>query len=236
MFNTGGQSNNQNIRQTNWTFKNDLTFNDIDWNGLHTLKMGFKFSNQNYLVDKRFGRNPQFIFDVDARPEINGSIDIPVRVELGALVAPADVTNNVIGLYIQDDWQISDQLELNLGIRWDYEDNALNDSYVTPADRVAALRGLDGPRYGLTPPAGQTYAQSLAKGGVSINDYISTGSSRKASSGPSARVVVSAPAPSRARSAAARARPPPHASGRSRSTPPPVAASGSSARTTATRP
>lgn len=147
VFNTGGQSNNQNIRQTNWTFKNDLTFNDIDWNGLHTLKMGFKFSNQNYLVDKRFGRNPQFIFDVDARPEINGSIDIPVRVELGALVAPADVTNNVIGLYIQDDWQISDQLEINLGIRWDYEDNAVNNEYETPQnirDMLAAIQNLPG--------------------------------------------------------------------------------------------
>lgn len=147
VFNTGGQSNNQNIRQTNWTFKNDLTFNDIDWNGLHTLKLGFKFSNQNYLVDKRFGRNPQFIFDVDARPEINNSIDIPVRVELGALVAPADVTNNVIGLYIQDDWQISDQLEINLGIRWDYEDNAVNNEYKTPQnirDMLAAIENLPG--------------------------------------------------------------------------------------------
>ena len=147
VFNTGGQSNNQNIRQTNLTFKNDLTFNDIDWNGLHTLKMGFKFSNQNYLVDKRFGRNPQFIFDVDGRPEINGSIDIPVRVELGALVAPADVTNNVFGLYIQDDWQISDRLEVNLGIRWDYEDNAVNNDYSTPQNirnMLAAIQNLPG--------------------------------------------------------------------------------------------
>ena len=147
VFNTGGQSNNQNIRQTNWTFKNDLTFNDIEWNGLHTLKLGFKFSNQNYLVDKRFGRNPQFVFDVDARPEINGSIDIPVRVELGALVAPADVTNNVIGLYIQDDWRLTDQLEINLGIRWDYEDNAVNNEYKTPQnirDMLAAIENLPG--------------------------------------------------------------------------------------------
>ena len=147
VFNTGGQSNNQNIRQTNWTFKNDLTFHDIEWNGIHTVKMGAKYSNQNFFVDKRFGRNPQFIFDVDARPEINGSIDIPVRVELGALVAPADVTNNVIGLYIQDDWQITDKLELNLGIRWDYEDNAVNNDYETPQsirDMLTAIENVPG--------------------------------------------------------------------------------------------
>jgi uncharacterized protein (DUF2147 family) len=39
------------------------------------------------------------------------------------------------------------------------------------------------PRWGITPPPGQTYAQSLAKGGVNIEDYISDGSSRKAFKG-----------------------------------------------------
>ncbi|MDP1913501.1 TonB-dependent receptor domain-containing protein [Brevundimonas sp.] len=153
VFNTGGQSNNQDIRQRSFTFRDDLTFNDIEWNGQHTIKMGVKFSAQNMYVNKQFGRNPQFIFDVDARPEINGSRDIPVRVELGTAVAPADVDNNVFGLYIQDDWQISSQLEVNLGLRWDYEDNAVNNDYSTPAairdtlNRIQALPGYDFPSY-----------------------------------------------------------------------------------------
>jgi len=153
VFNTGGQSNNQDIRQRSFTFRDDLTFNDIEWNGQHTIKMGVKFSAQNMFVNKQFGRNPQFIFDVDARPEINGSRDIPIRVELGAEVAPADVDNNVFGLYIQDDWQISSQLEVNLGLRWDYEDNAVNNDYVTPAairdtlNAIQALPGYDFPSY-----------------------------------------------------------------------------------------
>lgn len=153
VFNTGGQSNNQDIRQRSFTFRNDLTFNDIEWNGNHTIKMGVKFSAQNMYVNKQFGRNPQFIFDVDARPEINGSRDIPVRVELGAAVDPADVDNNVLGLYIQDDWQISSQLEINLGLRWDYEDNAVNNDYVTPTvirdtlNAIQALPGYDFPSY-----------------------------------------------------------------------------------------
>ncbi|MDZ4363583.1 TonB-dependent receptor [Brevundimonas sp.] len=145
VFNTGGQSNNQNIRQRSLTFKNDLTLNDIDWNGRHTIKIGVKYSAQNMFVDKEFGRNPQFLFDVDGRSEINGSRDIPVRVELGAFVEAADVDNNVIGLYIQDDWQITDKLELNLGLRWDYEDNAINNDYVTPTavrDTLNAIQAL----------------------------------------------------------------------------------------------
>jgi outer membrane receptor for ferrienterochelin and colicin len=153
VFNTGGQSNNQNIRQRSVTFRDDLTFHDIDWNGQHTIKMGVKFSAQNMYVNKEFGRNPQFLFDVDGRPEINGSRDIPVSVNLGAYVAPANVDNNVLGLYIQDDWQITSQLELNLGLRWDYEDNAVNNDYVTPAsirdtlNAIQALPGYDFPSY-----------------------------------------------------------------------------------------
>ena len=147
VFATGGGSNNQNIRQRNWTFRNDLTFSDIDWNGIHTLKMGVKFSMQNMYVEKEFGRNPQFTFDIDGRPEINGSRDIPVQVDLGVAVAPADVDNNVWGLYIQDDWQITDKLELNLGLRWDYEDNAVNNDYSTPQsirDMLTAIQNLPG--------------------------------------------------------------------------------------------
>ena len=153
VFNTGGQSNNQDIRQRSFTFRDDLTFNDIEWNGQHTIKMGVKFSAQNMYVNKQFGRNPQFIFDVDARPEINGSRDIPVNVNLGFPVPAADVDNNVFGLYIQDDWQISSQFEINLGLRWDYEDNAVNNDYVTPTairdtlNAIQALPGYDFPSY-----------------------------------------------------------------------------------------
>jgi hypothetical protein len=44
---------------------------------------------------------------------------------------------------------------------------------VTPASVVSALNSQDP-----NAPAGQTYAQTLAKGGVNINDFISTGNNR----------------------------------------------------------
>jgi outer membrane receptor protein involved in Fe transport len=89
-------------------------------------------------------------------------------------------SNNQFGIYIQDDWAITRQVELNAGVRWDVESNMLNNDYATPADRVTALKALDGRNVaGIQAPAGQTYAQSLAKGGINIDDYISTGNSRK---------------------------------------------------------
>ena len=153
VFIQGGRGTSQDIRQRNWTFKDDLTFTDLEMNGLHTVKMGAKVSFQNMYVNKQLDRNPSFIFDVDGRPEINGSRDIPVQVLLGASVPAADVDNTVVGLYIQDDWQITDRLEINLGLRWDYEDNAVNNDYVTPQairdtlNAIQALPGYDFPSY-----------------------------------------------------------------------------------------
>ncbi|MGQ3112950.1 MAG: TonB-dependent receptor domain-containing protein, partial [Brevundimonas sp.] len=121
------------------------------------------YSMQSYGVSKEFNRNPFFTYDVDARPEIFGSRTIPTQVTLNLPVAPTNVDNNVLGLYIQDDWQITDKLELNLGLRWDYEDNAVNNDWRTPDDirrlltQMENVPGFDFPSY------------------LNINDYISDG-------------------------------------------------------------
>ncbi|MDP3404227.1 MAG: TonB-dependent receptor [Brevundimonas sp.] len=132
VFNQGGGTNNQDIEQQSLTFRNDLTFNTIDWMGSHTLKLGVKYSMQEYFVNKQFNRNPQFVYDIAANPAIFGNAAIPTRVSLNLPVEATIAENNVFGMYIQDDWQITDKLELNLGLRWDYEDNAVNNDYRTP--------------------------------------------------------------------------------------------------------
>jgi len=152
VFNAGGRADSQFIEQESHTFREDLTLPDIQWMGTHTIKVGGKYSMQNYFVNKQFGRNPQFTYDLLGNTGLGGA-NIPVAVQLGAFVPPADVDNNVIGLYAQDDWQITDKLELNIGIRWDYEDNAANNDWVTPANirdtlnRIQALPAYDFPSY-----------------------------------------------------------------------------------------
>lgn len=161
VFNQGGSSNNQDIEQQSLTFRNDLTLNAVEWMGSHTIKMGVKYSMQEYYVNKEFNRNPQFDYDITANPVILGSAIIPTRVTLNQPVEATTAENNVLGLYIQDDWQITDKLELNLGLRWDYEDNAVNTDYTTPQ----AVRDV----------LGRMVADPAYVAQVDINDYITTG-------------------------------------------------------------
>ena len=187
----GGSPDAQRRQQKGTFLSEDLSYSGIEG---HLLKGGVKFKAFKYdLSGTAFAVDTvETVIDrITGQPYYNGTSCTGTTITNGGrnsdqcFIRPAlpnttaAFNNNQIGVYFQDDWEISKRLELNLGVRYDYETNMLNNSSVTPADRVAALFALDVPRAGITPPAGQTYAQSIAKGGININDYISTGNSRK---------------------------------------------------------
>jgi outer membrane receptor protein involved in Fe transport len=166
---TGGSPNNQFREQSGTLLQDDLTYTG---KAGHTMKGGVKVKHISYDLSGTARAVDQIYERIDT---VTGLPSI-IRTDPAIPASGVNFANNQYGVYFQDDWQASDKLLLNLGLRYDYEDNMLNDSYVTPADRVAIFDKQD-PRDGA--PAGQTYAQSLAKGGVNIKDYISTGSNRK---------------------------------------------------------
>ncbi|MEK8049993.1 TonB-dependent receptor [Ideonella sp. DXS22W] len=192
----GGSPNAQDRKQSGWTLKNDLTFTGLRG---HVVKGGAQWKAMDYTLGGTAFRVDAVDVVVDSTtglPYYNGNTCTGTNIASNGLssdqcritraipAVDANFRNNQVGLYLQDDWTLSKQLEVNLGLRWDFEDNMLNNGYVTPADRVAALKGLDGRTVaGITAPAGQTYAQSLAKGGIAIDDFIATGSSRKSYKG-----------------------------------------------------
>lgn len=187
----GGSPDAQKRGQSGTFVSEDLTFTGFK---AHVLKGGVKFKAMEYQLSgtsRSVDIARALVDTTTGLPYYDGKFCLGTNVTNGGLnsdqceiqpaITPADVSfkNNQFGIYFQDDWSLSKKLEVNLGIRYDNESNMLNNSYVTPADRVSALRGVDSARWGITPPAGQTYAQSLAKGGVNIDEFISTGSSRK---------------------------------------------------------
>ncbi len=186
---TGGSPDNQDRAQKGFLLQDDAT-----WTGVagHTIKGGAKLKFMSYdLSGTSAGVEVyrKLLNNTTGQPVMFGANDYFSK---DSILAPVSVTykNRQFGIYLQDDWAVTKQLELNLGVRWDHESNALNNDYTTPADRVAALFSLEPQAGGVSTgrgasPAGipvapgQTYDQSLAKGGVNIRDYIATGGNRK---------------------------------------------------------
>lgn len=180
---TGGSPDAQNRKQSGLLLQDDFSYNGLIG---HAIKTGAKLKLMEYDLSGT-SRSVDILYkmlhNTTGNPIVGMDPANPTadwyRREAALPATRVNYKNNQFGMYIQDDWRVSPRLELNLGVRWDYESNPLNNDYVTPTALVTALNLPDIARYGITPPAGQTYAQSLAKGGININDYISTGDNRK---------------------------------------------------------
>ncbi|WP_333622490.1 TonB-dependent receptor [Stenotrophomonas indicatrix] len=166
--------------QKGWAIEDNLTLDGLQWAGDHTIKMGAKYKQIDLYASDAAQINPQFFYTID-NPAFPS--DIPYKAQFtkastGVTGVASEVRAKVkqIGLFIQDDWQVNDHLQLNIGLRWDYEKNPVYTDFVTPPEVVKALNSQDP-----NAPAGvsQTYAQTLALSGLNINDYISTGHNRK---------------------------------------------------------
>lgn len=136
----GGGSNLQNKGQDQITMRDDLTLSDLTWHGDHTVKMGVKYAEYRITLEQNNNAVPSYNYQQGtAYP---GGFDIPYQAIYSPQGANANSHDNQLGIYIQDDWDVTSRLQLNLGLRWDYETNALNKDYVTPLAQYATLQYL----------------------------------------------------------------------------------------------
>ena len=125
----GGRDTEQRIGQQRVALRDDVTFSGLRLgSGSHTVKVGSTLDFVDYTVTKFFEENPRYFF----RTDLGSAIPYKARYGLGDPDLSAD--NREFGIYAQDDWRISDQLTLNLGLRWDYETNMFNTDFVTPLE------------------------------------------------------------------------------------------------------
>lgn len=111
----------QNWYQDRYALYNDLTYVYNE----HTIKAGLFFQRLKYQAEQKLFLNPQFYFKADTSSE-------PYYAIIGNGVPTVTKWNTQLGLYVQDDWNVNDQLTLNIGLRWDYESNMINNDFVTP--------------------------------------------------------------------------------------------------------
>ena len=151
--------------------RNDLTYSSLE---KHTFKGGVSVDFVSYDIQKLNNATPQFeysnfvdsarwTFTVDPT-QVPFNYQTPYQLIYATGAGLVSVSNTQVGAYFQDDWSPSQKLTLNLGLRWDYESNMLNRSYVTPQNVVDTLN---------------RYNDSLPTP-LDLSRYISTGSNRKA--------------------------------------------------------
>lgn len=162
VLNLGGGGDFQNKGQKGYSFQNDFTYFGFEG---HAIKAGIKYKKIDISASEQNPYSPQFRYDVTR------DLSVPYFVEFTASgndnPTSVESDSTQLGLYIQDDWDVTDRLQLNLGLRWDYEQTPSYEDHVTPATLVGALQG-----YGNIQNANVDY---------DINDYISTGREREAS-------------------------------------------------------
>lgn len=147
----------QNDLQKTWTIKDNATFD----RGPNIIKVGGKLTFNRYERLEDSQSNGSFFFNGPTYTGFDTSTPFAAQVSV-VPIKPASAKNTQIGLFIQDDWTPNDHWTVNAGIRWDYETNAKNEKFVTPANIVTALRN---------------YAPWQAAG-INPDDYISTGHNR----------------------------------------------------------
>ena len=163
----GANGFQQNDTAKSWTIRDDATFRM----GRHTLKAGGQIVF--YKLSRIEAANTNGTFFV-TNPCANPADPCPANFDITTAVPFAGRINvnpapgltakdTQIGLYVSDEWKPDEHWTINAGLRWDFESNANNKDYVTPAAIAAALRAYPG----------------WAARGIDPEDYISDGSNRK---------------------------------------------------------
>jgi Carboxypeptidase regulatory-like domain/TonB dependent receptor-like, beta-barrel len=143
----GSNCCSQNFTQNDIGLRDDYTYTGFHGGGDHVFKFGVNLDLMSWTVNKENQSNPTFYYDsVQVRNSVTERFNFqtPDQLVWSPVVNPfVNTSDTQLGLYAQDDWSPSQQLTLNLGVRWDYETNMLNTHYVTPQDVIDTVTKYD---------------------------------------------------------------------------------------------
>jgi outer membrane receptor protein involved in Fe transport len=127
-----------------WQVQDNLTLN----RGRHLLKFGGEYDKQRSPNVFLPGNNSEYFFGSFSDIAANNPIETAIAV--GNANLPFH-EKDVAG-YFQDDWRIKDNLTLNLGVRWEWNQQAINLLH----DRTVAVQTGPNPLWDNTFPASET--------------------------------------------------------------------------------
>lgn len=172
LLDVGGKDATQDFKQDRLGLREDISY-FFSALGDHTAKGGVAANWMDYRIVKTLF--PAGLYEYRAAEEWQ----YPFQARLGFGDPTLEFSNTQFGSYLQDDWRVAPSLTVNLGLRWDYETNMLNNDWRTPPELLTAMQG-----------ACRTYAQPV--GGkttwclsdfLDFSRYTTDGSAREAYKG-----------------------------------------------------
>ena len=145
VINIGGKDTTQRFDQRRIELRDKYTTAAFKWMGDHTLDVGGNADFMHYDITKCQDCNP--IFNFRFNPGDHEDFSFPFEAFVGFGNPNLSTSNNEYGVYVQDGWVVNPRLNLNLGLRWDYETDMIDKNYVTPANIRTALAGKVDPSY-----------------------------------------------------------------------------------------
>jgi hypothetical protein len=139
----GGCGNAQMGPESRWQVKDDFSYLMHAWGGTHQWKMGADFSSIPFEGDNTGSPLGNWTFPKDAPYNVNDPTTYPTQYT-NALPTYANIPTKTFAGYIQDDWQASSGLTLNLGLRYDLQKGSFNEDLPALLASIQDKLGRDG--------------------------------------------------------------------------------------------
>jgi len=121
------------LHETHTRLVDRATLNLDNFGGSHVLKAGVELSN--IAASQTFPNNKDgsfnFLTDTSTQPN-TASIAVGFTDPNGISDAKASATGVTTGVYLNDEWRMSEYFTLSLGVRHDAEFNTMNNKYAVP--------------------------------------------------------------------------------------------------------
>jgi hypothetical protein len=144
-----GQNGNtpQTTEQKKWQFRDDFSWHRSGWGVGHDFKVGVNYIHEPTLFITFNVATNDYTYN-HLTDDVNGPLGSVTR---NGGAANANIPLDQYAFYVQDDWRVTPQITVNLGLRYDYidgiqVDQSRNPNYVKvqSAGRAGLLAGIKG--------------------------------------------------------------------------------------------
>lgn len=139
----GGCGNSQMGPEHRWEIKNDISYLVPKWGGQHQFKTGFDFNYIPFAYDNMGSPRGSWTFPKDAPYDAADPTTYPTQYT-DSLPTYGDIPAKHFSAYVQDDWEVTNNLTFNIGLRYDVQTGVFLEDVNNLLGKIQDKLGRDG--------------------------------------------------------------------------------------------